>query len=125
MLRPLRKLPIHREPAPLMGYWPASCSASTSGSRPSAPVLGFRRRADKLAAMKLSRTITLRDGRGFSTVSEAVAIMSELPKARQLRLVWQTTAAILIEAQRTGNDDDMRHATAQLCRALQAEGWMI
>lgn len=73
--------------------------------------------------MKLSSVITLRDGRRIETLEEAVAIMSELPEARQLKPVWQKTCEMLIEAKETGDDDVIIHATAQLCRALQFEGW--
>jgi hypothetical protein len=43
--------------------------------------------------MKFSRMITLRDGRGFSTVAEAVTVMAELPEERQLKPIWQKTVS--------------------------------
>jgi hypothetical protein len=46
-----------------------------------------------------------------------------LPKARQLKPVWQRTAALLMEAHASGKVDDLEHATGQLRRALDAEGW--
>ena len=51
--------------------------------------------------------------------------MDTLPESRQLKPVWQTTAAMLLRSNETGKAVDMRHATAQLVRALQVEGWMI
>ena len=49
--------------------------------------------------------------------------MTRLPKARQLKPIWQHTAALLMEAHESGKPEDLEHATAQLCRALDAEGW--
>jgi hypothetical protein len=46
-----------------------------------------------------------------------------LPKARQLKLIWQHTAALLMEARESGKPEDLQHATGQLRRALDAEGW--
>ena len=45
------------------------------------------------------------------------------PAARQLKPIWQHTAALLLQAHESGKPDDLRHATAQLRRALDAEGW--
>jgi hypothetical protein len=46
-----------------------------------------------------------------------------LPKARQLKPIWQHTAALLMEAQASCKPEDLQHATGQLRRALDAEGW--
>lgn len=43
-----------------------------------------------------------------------------LPKARQLKPVWQRTAALLMEAHASGKPEDLQHATGQLRRALVA-----
>jgi hypothetical protein len=45
--------------------------------------------------------------------------------ARHLKPVWQLAAALLMEAHSTGNAEDLEHATAQLRRALDTEGWAI
>ena len=47
-----------------------------------------------------------------------------LPKQRQTKAIWQHTAALLMEAEATGKPDDLHHATGQLHRALDAEGWV-
>jgi hypothetical protein len=36
---------------------------------------------------------------------------------------WPHAAALLMEAHATGLADDLQHATGQLRRALDAEGW--
>jgi hypothetical protein len=46
-----------------------------------------------------------------------------IPKQRQTKAIWQHTAALLMEAHASGKPDDLQHATAQLRRALDAEGW--
>lgn len=74
---------------------------------------------------QLSYVITLRDGRKLSTVAEAVAVMLQLPVSRQHLPVWEKTMQMLLEANETGKPIAMRHATAQLVRALQVEGWMV
>lgn len=57
-------------------------------------------------------------------MAQAAGLMTQrLPKQRQLKPIWQTTAALLMEAQATGKPADLQHATAQLRRALDAEGW--
>ena len=57
-------------------------------------------------------------------MAQAAGLMTQrLPKARQLRPIWQHTAALLMEAQESGNPEDLKHATEQLRRALDAEGW--
>lgn len=75
--------------------------------------------------MNLSSTIVLRDGRQIKTLEEAVALLEQLPKTRQLKPLWQKTCEMLLQANKTKRKIDMQHATAQLCRALQAEGWLI
>jgi hypothetical protein len=47
-----------------------------------------------------------------------------LPKARQEKAVWQHAAELLMQAQKSGKQIDIRTATDQLCRGLQLEGWM-
>ena len=71
----------------------------------------------------LAFPIKLRDGHVVETMAQAVALTQRLPKARQLKPIWQHTAALLMEAHASGKPDDLRHATAQLRRALDAEGW--
>jgi hypothetical protein len=47
----------------------------------------------------------------------------QVKTARQIKPVWQCTAALLMEAHGSGKPDDLQHATGQLRRALDAEGW--
>ena len=75
-------------------------------------------------SLLLAYPIKLRDGRDIISLQEGVDVIAGLPKNRQRKLIWQATTAILLEAQKTGSEDAVRHATAQLCRALKAEGWM-
>ena len=46
-----------------------------------------------------------------------------LTQARQEKPVWQHTAELLMQAQKSGKAIVVRAATDQLCRALQLEGW--
>ena len=72
----------------------------------------------------LAFPIKLRDGHIIETMDQAAALMTQrLPKARQLKPIWQHTAALLMEAHESGNPEDLQHATGQLRRALDAEGW--
>jgi hypothetical protein len=72
----------------------------------------------------LATPIKLRDGHVIETLAQAAGLMTQrLPKARQLKPVWQRTAALLMEAHASGKPDDLQHATGQLQRALDAEGW--
>lgn len=72
----------------------------------------------------LSTPIQLRDGHVIETLAQAAGLMTKrLPKTRQLKPVWQRAAALLMEAHATGRPDDLQHATGQLRRALDAEGW--
>jgi hypothetical protein len=72
----------------------------------------------------LAFPIKLRDGRIIETMDQAAVLMTRgLPKARQLKPIWQHTAALFMEAHESGKPEDLEHATAQLCRALDAEGW--
>ena len=66
----------------------------------------------------------LRDGHVIETMAEAAGLMTQrLPKTRQLKLIWQHTAALLMEARTSGKADDLHQATAKFRRALDAEGW--
>jgi hypothetical protein len=72
----------------------------------------------------LSSPIKLRDGHVMETLAQAAGLMTQrLPKARQMKPIWQRTAALLMEAHASGLPDDLQHATGQLQRALDAEGW--
>jgi hypothetical protein len=72
----------------------------------------------------LTAPIRLRDGHVVETLAQAAGLLTQrLPKARQLKPIWQRTAALLMDAHATGNADDLDHATGQLRRALDAEGW--
>jgi hypothetical protein len=72
----------------------------------------------------LAHPIKLRDGDVISTMAQAARLMTQrLPKARQEKPVWQHTAALLLQAHESGKRLDLDHATAQLRRALDAEGW--
>jgi len=51
------------------------------------------------------------------------AASKQRQKQRQKKAIWQHTAAPLMEAQASGKSEDLHHATAQLRRALDAEGW--
>jgi hypothetical protein len=73
----------------------------------------------------LAYPIKLRDGDVISTMAQAARLMTQrLPKARQEKPVWQHTAELLMQAQKSGKAIEVRAATDQLCRALQLEGWM-
>ncbi len=73
----------------------------------------------------LAYPIKLRDGDVISTMAQAARLMTQrLPQARQEKPVWQHTADLLMQAQKSGKAIDIRAATDQLCRALQLEGWM-
>jgi hypothetical protein len=50
----------------------------------------------------LAFPIKLRDGHVVETLAQAVALTQRLPKARQLKPVWQHTAALLMEAHASG-----------------------
>lgn len=73
----------------------------------------------------LPSPITLRDGTVIATLGEAAALISTtLPPARQEKPIWQMTAAMLMHAHASGKPDDIVAARNQLCRALEAEGWL-
>jgi transcriptional regulator with XRE-family HTH domain len=72
----------------------------------------------------LAFPIKLRDGHVIETMAQAAELMTlRLPKARQAKPIWQHTAALLLQAHESGRRLDLDHATAQLRRALDAEGW--
>ena len=72
----------------------------------------------------LAAPIKLRDGHVIETLAQAAGLITQrLPQVRQLKPVWQRTAALLMEAHASGKADDLQHATGQLQRALDAEGW--
>ena len=72
----------------------------------------------------LAFPIKLRDGHVIETMAQAAGLMTQrLPTQRQMKAIWQHTAALLMEAHASGKPDDLQHATAQLRRALDAEGW--
>ena len=72
----------------------------------------------------LAFPIKLRDGHVIETMAQAAGLMTQrLPKQRQTKPIWQHTAELLMEAQASGKPADLQRATAQLHRALDAEGW--
>jgi hypothetical protein len=72
----------------------------------------------------LAFPIKLRDGHVIETMAQAAGLMTQrLPKQRQMKAIWQHAAALLMEAQASGKPVDLQHATAQLRRALDVEGW--
>jgi redox-regulated HSP33 family molecular chaperone len=72
----------------------------------------------------LASPIKLRDGHVIETLAQAAGLMTQrLPKARQKKSIWQTTAKMLMQAHASGKTDDLQHATGQLRRAVDAEGW--
>lgn len=72
----------------------------------------------------LAAPIKLRDGHVIETLAQAAGLMTRrLPKTRQLKPIWQRAAALLMEAHASGCTEDLQHATGQLRRALDAEGW--
>lgn len=73
------------------------------------------------AGRKLAYPITLTGGRQIETVSHAMALIKGLPQARRDTDLWQTTVSWLKGAK---TKDDMQHATAQLKRALDREGFL-
>jgi hypothetical protein len=46
-----------------------------------------------------------------------------LPEHRQTKPIWQKTAQMFMDAHASGRPIDLQHATAQLRRAIDAEGW--
>ena len=73
----------------------------------------------------LSYPLTLQDGDTIETLHQAAWLMTErLPPARQAKPAWQHAAALLMVAHKSGKKSDIADATAQLQRALTAEGWM-
>lgn len=85
-----------------------------------------RARAAKPAGWNrpLTSPITLRDGHVIETLGQAAGLITQrLPKARQEKAIWQTTAKMLMQAHESGKRDDIAAATAQLKRALSNEGW--
>lgn len=73
----------------------------------------------------LSRPLKLRDGHAITTLKQAAGLITmRLPKARQQKPIWQTTAKMLMAAHASGRRDDIVAATGQLARALEAEGWL-
>jgi Tfp pilus assembly ATPase PilU len=74
---------------------------------------------------RLASPITLRDGHVIETLGQAAKLMTlRLPKARQEKAIWQKTAAMLMQAHASGKSTDIAATTAQLRRALSAEGWI-
>ena len=67
----------------------------------------------------LAFPIRLRDGQVVETLAQAAALTQRLPKARQLKPIWQHTAALLMEAHESGKSEDLHQATGQLRRALR------
>jgi hypothetical protein len=93
----------------------------------SLPGVGMAKKALKPTGWNrpLASPITLRDGHVIETLGQAAKLMTlRLPKARQEKPIWQKTAAMLMQAHESGKPDDIAAATAQLRRALSAEGWM-
>ena len=78
----------------------------------------------KPAGTKLAYPLTLVDGRKIETLADVVALIDRLPERRQIVTVWQTTMAMLLGAKASGKPIDMKHATGQLARALQVEGFL-
>ena len=76
------------------------------------------------AVTKLAYPITLHDGRKVETLADVVTLMDSLSERRQIVTVWQTTMAMLLGANASGKPIDMKHATGQLARALQVEGFL-
>jgi hypothetical protein len=67
-----------------------------------------------------------RDGHTLETMAQAASLMTRrLPKTRQVEPVWQHAAALLMAAHTSGEPDGLQHATGQLRRALDAEGWAV
>ena len=67
----------------------------------------------------------LRDKTVMKTLGEAAKLITaRLPEGRQLKPLWQKTAQDLMAACQSGSKVDIGLATAQLRRALEAEGWL-
>jgi hypothetical protein len=69
---------------------------------------------------KIWKPIKLKDGRSIETLADARAIMLALPELHQRNPHWQYAAELLLSASNSKSAVD--DATAQLLRALKAEG---
>jgi hypothetical protein len=70
-------------------------------------------------SQQLSEIIELDDGSTLITLADARGFVLALPAAAQLHGKWQRMAGILLSAARTGRDDLVCIATAQLKEAFQ------
>jgi hypothetical protein len=69
---------------------------------------------------KLTKPITLKDGRPIATLADAQAIVLALPERHQRNEHWLYTGELLREAATLAGP--MKITVAQLTRALKAEG---
>ena len=71
---------------------------------------------------KLTRPIALNDGRALATLSEARAFILALPEPHQHSERWRYAEELLNKAAENGEKYAVMDASAQLNRALKAEG---
>ena len=69
----------------------------------------------------LAWPITARDGRAVATLSDARALILNLPNTIQNRAHWLFAAGLLLRADESGSDSDIERATLQIERALIAD----
>jgi hypothetical protein len=74
----------------------------------------------------LTRTIEPTGGPGveLATLADAARFVALLRPFRQARPHWDFAAELLLRAAETGKRRDVEAATAQMERALRAEGWL-
>ena len=68
--------------------------------------------------------LTLRDGTKIATLRQAATLLMGLRETRKSKPMWQYAAELMLRANKSGKEADVRAATDQLRRALQLEGWM-
>ena len=70
---------------------------------------------------RLAWPITVRDGSAIATLSDARALILNLPNGVQNRGHWLFAAGLLLRADESGSDGDIERATLHIERALIAD----
>ncbi len=73
-------------------------------------------------AQRLTRPITLKDGRTLECLADVRYLILKLPPQHHGREHWQHAAEMLMVAGMSQAATDVRAATEQLVRALKADG---
>ena len=71
---------------------------------------------------RLSRPLTLRDGKKLETLADARRLILALSESDQERNAWQHAAALLIEAAESGGDVSAATTQVRIALHLQARG---